>query len=48
MNKELIYEVDDVMITYIETNRPEYRIDAKGKTRTAGWSKAELSNEDLP
>jgi len=43
MSKELIYEVDDVKITYIKRSPPEYRIDATGKTRTAGWSKAELS-----
>jgi hypothetical protein len=43
MSKELIYEVNNVTITYIKKNPPEYRIDATGKTATAGWSKAELS-----
>jgi hypothetical protein len=43
MSKELIYEVDNVTITYIKRNPPEYRIDATGKTTTAGWSKSELS-----
>ncbi len=43
MNSELIYEVDSVAVTYIKRNPPEYRIDAAGKTATAGWSNAELS-----
>jgi len=40
---ELIYEVDSVTITLIKKNPPEYRIDATGKTRTAGWSNPDLS-----
>ena len=40
---ELIYEVDSVTITYLKKIPPEYRIDATGKTRTAGWSNPDLS-----
>jgi hypothetical protein len=43
MSAELIYKVDSVTITYIKKNPPEYRIDATGKTRTAGWSSPNLS-----
>ncbi len=40
---ELIYEVDSVTITYLKKIPPDYRIDATGKTRTAGWSNPDLS-----
>ena len=43
MNAELIYEVDSVTITYIKKNPAQYRVDARGKTKTAGWSGPRLS-----
>lgn len=43
MSKELVYEVESVTLTYIKKDLPEYRIDAKGKTRSAGWSGPKLS-----
>jgi len=43
MSKELIYEVESVTLTYIKKDPPEYRIDANGKTRSAGWSGPKLS-----
>jgi hypothetical protein len=43
IQKEPIFSVDSVMITYIKRNPPEYRIDATGNASTSGWSDAELS-----
>ncbi len=43
MSKELIYEVESVTLTYIKKDPPQYRIDAQGKTRSAGWSNPQLS-----
>lgn len=43
MSKEHIYEVERVTITCIKRNPPKYRIDARGKTWSAGWSAPQLS-----
>jgi hypothetical protein len=43
MKKALIYQVDNVRITYIKKNPPEYQIEAKGKVRTGGWSNPDLT-----
>jgi len=43
MSKELIYQVERVTITCIKNDPPKYRIDARGKTRSAGWSAPQLS-----
>jgi hypothetical protein len=52
MSKELIYEVERVTIACIKKDPLQYRIDAQGKTRSAGWSAPQLSTvvhiEDPP
>ena len=43
MSKELIYEVESVTLSYIKKDPREHRVDAQGKTRSAGWSSPQLS-----
>lgn len=41
-NKEKVLQVDRVALSIIKTNPPQLKIQADGKTRSAGWSDAEL------
>ena len=41
-NKEKVLQVDRVALSIIKTNPPQLKIQADGKTRSAGWSDPEL------